>query len=61
MHGEFPPQSRWHWLLRLTLLSDLDKHLGDLYPSIIGTSTIVNDEIGNHLKDEERPRIGNHT
>jgi hypothetical protein len=29
------------WILRLTLLQDLDKHLGDLYPSIIGMFQIV--------------------
>ena len=30
------PINRVCWILRLTMLQDLDKHLGDLYPSIIG-------------------------
>ena len=33
-----------HWILRLTPLRDLDKHLGDLYPSIIGMFSSRNDE-----------------
>jgi hypothetical protein len=38
MHGKFffLPPDQVHWILRLTPLQDLDKHLGDLYPSIIG-------------------------
>jgi hypothetical protein len=38
----FPSQV--HWILRLTPLQDLDKHLGDLYPSIIGMFSSRNDE-----------------
>ena len=38
----FPSQV--HWILRLTPLPDLDKHLGDLYPSIIGMFSSRNDE-----------------
>jgi len=33
--------NRMCWILRLTLLQDLDKHLGDVYPSIIGMFQIV--------------------
>jgi hypothetical protein len=36
MHGKFFFLDRVRRILRLTLLQDLDKHLGDLYPSIIG-------------------------
>ncbi len=32
----FSPLHRVHWILCLAMLQDLDKHLGDLYPSIIG-------------------------
>jgi hypothetical protein len=45
MHGKFFfPLDQVHWILRLTPLQDLDKHLGDLYPSIIGMFSSRNDE-----------------
>jgi hypothetical protein len=34
MHGKF--LFPWIRCIRLTPFQDLDKHLGDLYPSIIG-------------------------
>jgi hypothetical protein len=39
------PWTQVHWMLRLTpFTQDLDKHLGDLYPSIIGMFFGRNDE-----------------
>ena len=51
MHGQFSPQSGGTKIYVLTL-SDLDKHLGDLYPSIIGMFSIVIDEIGSNQPEE---------
>ena len=44
MASFFSPLDQVQWVLRLTLLQDLDKHLGDLYPSIIGMCSGRNDE-----------------
>ena len=52
MHGEFSPQSGGTEIYVLTVSSDLDKHLGDLYPSIIGMFPIVIDKIGSHQPEE---------